>query len=237
MATNKPKKSIPLSTKPSDWRVAQKYIRIAHNKAVVGYFKDVPVTDKGTTNIKNSTLIYKQDSATQCLIKMKFFEQYIEYYSSINPVLPEYWQVKKGANVPQLVVIFKPKNPTTQNKNSRWSLSLPHFSSKPQKAELLKNKGYRKGSYQGMVTLKDNSKIIIYAESIAHAEQTLKNWISLKVFDSKYLNSSDYDIKVGKIKNKFQEVEIKPAYCKYFSKGQQNLKPDWTLFLDDKAFK
>jgi hypothetical protein len=48
----------------------------------------------------------------------------------------------------------------------------------------------------------------------------------------KYIRIQHNKAVVEYFKDKFQEIEVKPTYCKYFTKGQQNLKPDWTLFLN-----
>lgn len=225
---SKTKETPNTGIKSTDWRTTQKFLRVAHNKSVVAYFKQDFLLAK--INLRNSLLINKKDSAIICLNKMHFYEQYIRLYDSIMPVIPDWWQLRKGANVPQLVVIFKPKKPTEINKRSRWNLTFPHFSKKPEKAKLIS--GYSKGAYQAMLTFKDNSKLIIYAESLDHAESTIKKWVSLKAFNSKFLNAKDYDLKLGKTKKDFQEIDVVPCYAKYFSQGLQNIKPDWVIKLD-----
>lgn len=141
-------------------------------------------------------------------------------------------EVRKGANVPQLVVVWKPKKPTEENKYSRWSLSLPHVKDNPDYIKHIK--GYKKGSIQGLLTLKDNSKIIIYGKSHTHVKDILKTWIFTGMFDDKYLDKKDYPLKTSEINAEFEEIEVIPTYAKYFSTGQKNLQPDWALFVDNK---
>lgn len=222
-----------MATDFKDWRVSQKYIRIAHNKIAKDFFKQTEIKQKININLKNSVLIYKNDTATQCLIKMKFFEQYVTEYAALKPVIPEWWQVRKGANVPQLVVVFKPKYPTQEKKNmaSRWSLSLPHFIDNPQKIKHLT--GYNKGNVQGMVTFKDNSKLIIYGKHKTEVKQTIHKWVKASLFDPTYLDKSNYELKIGEINTNanFQILEVIPTYAKYFKTGQKDTQPDWAAFI------
>lgn len=210
-----------------NWRVTQKYLRITHNKAVKTYFKNV---DNVNNTYVDALRIYSKDTANQCIAKMKLFEG-IKSQESFAPLIPEWWQVRKGADVPQLVVVFKPKSSTRSNLESRWSLSLPHFINDPDKVKHIT--GYKKGSVQGILTLKDNSKIIIYAKNKTEVKKTLKNWTHANLFDPNYLDKKNLDLKIGEINTqvKFKEIEVIPAYSKYFSTGQKNLAPNWVLSL------
>ena len=218
-----------------EWRTSQRYIRIGHNKAIRNYFQTVT---RGTTReaLRNSLLITSFDSADHMLVKMQYFNQYLSGIKTDTvPVIPEWWAMKVGSNRPQLVVVFKPKNDSViQNKNSRWSLTIPHFRATTSnfKNQLKLIPDYDKGRYQGTLTLKDNSKLIIYAKSITEAERFIKRIVSNNLIDSRYINPTDYDIKTGKIKGNFKEIKVTPTYAKYFSTGQKNLQPDWVSFIE-----
>lgn len=219
------------ASKFTDWRTTQKYIRVAHNKTVKEFFKLNESYPGISPNLRNSVLIYKNDSATQCLIKMKFFEQSITNYDALKPIIPEWWQVRKGADVPQLVVVFKPKKPTKENKTSRWSFSLPHFINSPDKVKQIT--GFHKGNVQGMLTFNDNSKIIIYGKHRTEVKATLKKWSKAGFFNSKHLDPSNLDLKIGDINTRanFKELEIIPSSAKYFGNGQTKTQPDWQVWV------
>ena len=145
------------------------------------------------------------------------------------PLIPEWWQTRIGSDRPQLVVVFKLKNESNNGKNkaNRWSLTIPHFDGSGTQTNIQKKlkliPDYDKGNYQGMLTLKYNSKLIIYAKSIIEAERFIKKIVTSNLIDKKYLDKANYDIKVGKIKGNFKEIRVTPTYAKYYSTGQKNL--------------
>ncbi len=221
-----------------DWRTSQRYIRIGHNKAIRNYFQTVK---RGTTreSLRNSLLITSFDSADQMLIKMQYFNQYLSGVKSETvPLIPEFWNMRVGSERPQLVVAFRPKNRSKnlKNKDSKWALTIPHFDTTGTQTNIQKKlkliPEYEKGNYQGTLTLKDNSKLIIYAKSIIEAERFIKKIVTSNLIDKKYLDKTNYEIKVGKIKGNYKEIRVTPTYAKYFSTGQKNLQPDWVSFID-----
>ncbi len=221
-----------------DWRTSQRYIRIGHNKAIKNYFQTVK---RGTTreSLRNSLLITSFDSADQMLIKMQYFNQYLSGVKSETvPLIPEFWNMRVGSARPQLVVAFRPKNRSNEPKNkaSKWALTIPHFDATGTQTNIQKKlkliPEYEKGNYQGTLTLKDNSKLIIYAKSIIEAERFIKKIVTSNLIDKKYLDKTNYEIKVGKIKGNYKEIRVTPTYAKYFSTGQKNLQPDWVSFIE-----
>ena len=220
-----------------DWRTSQKYIRIGHNKTIRDYFKTVQ-TRTTREALRNSLLIYKNDSASQMLVKMQYFQQYLSGVKSDTvPVIPDSWQIRIEKNRPQLIVVFKAKSSKYPNPDSRWSLSIPHFNFNQANIpnQLKKIPDYEKGKHQGVYTLKDNSKIILYAKSGNEARKTIKKIITSNLIKTKYIvdrNSLDENIKVGEVRGTYKEVLVTPTYAKYFSTGQKNLQPDWVSFIE-----
>ena len=221
-----------------DWRTSQRYIRIGHNKAIRNYFQTVK---RGTTReaLRNSLLITSFDSADHMLVKMQYFNQYLSGIKTDTvPVIPEWWQARVGSERPQLVVVFKPKNENnTKGKKSRWSLTIPHFNASISNVErqLRLIPDYTKGQYQGVLTLKDNSKLIVYAKSINEAERFIKKIVSSNLIDPKYIVNKtriENDIKLGRANGNFKEITVTPTSAKYFSTGQKNLQPDWVSFIE-----
>ncbi len=220
-----------------DWKTSQKYIRVGHNKAIRNYFKTVR-NNTVREKLRNSLLIYKNDSASQMLVKMQYFQQYLSGVKSDTvPVIPEYFPMRIGSERPQLVVVFKPKSSNYPKQDSRWSLSIPHFDFNQGNIsnQLKKIPDYEKGKHQGVYTLKDNSKIILYAKSGNEARKTIKKIITSNLIKTKYIvdrNSLDENIKVGEVRGTYKEVLVTPTYAKYFSTGQKNLQPDWVSFIE-----
>ncbi len=220
-----------------NWKTSQKYIRIGHNKAIRNYFKTVTVRTTREA-LRNSLLIYKNDSASQMLVKMQYFQQYLSGVKSDTvPVIPEYFPMRIGSERPQLVVVFKPKSNKYPKQDSRWSLSIPHFDFNQGNIsnQLKKIPDYEKGKHQGTYTLKDNSKIIVYAKSGNEARKTIKKIVTSNLIKSKYIvdrTKIDDDIKVGEARGTYKEVLVTPTYAKYFSTGQKNLQPDWVSFIE-----
>ena len=183
--------------------------------------------------MRNSLLAYKEDSVTQLLVKMQYYQQYLAGIKTETvPVIPEYFPMRIGSERPQLIVLFKPKTIINSNKNSRWSLSIPHFNFTiaNKETQLQKIPDYEKGKHQGVFTLKDNSKIIVYAKSNTEARRFIKSIVNNDLVKQEQLHKSvitDDDIKVGEAKGTYQEIEVTPTYAKYFLTGQKNLKPDW----------
>ncbi len=223
-----------------DWRTSQRYIRIGHNKAIRNYFQTVK---RGTTreSLRNSLLITSFDSADHMLVKMQYFNQYLSGIKTDTvPVIPEWWQARVGSDRPQLVVTFRPKNVSSnksKKSDSKWCLTIPHFqaskSNIQQQLRLIPD--YTKGQYQGVLTLKDNSKLIVYAKSINEAERFIKKIVSSDLIDPKYIVNKtriENDIKLGRANGNFKEITVTPTAAKYFSTGQKNLQPDWVSFIE-----
>ena len=221
-----------------NWKISQKYIRVGHNKAIRNYFKTV--TAKTTReSLRNSLLIYKNDRASQMLVKMQYFQQYLSGIKTETlPLIPDSWQPKINSNErPQLVVVFKPKNQNYPNPASRWSLSIPNFDFTQTNLnnQLRKIPEYDKGRYRGSYTLKDNSKIVVYAKNSNEAKRFITRIITNNLVKNNYVvnrsNLND-EIVVNQVKGNYQELRVIPTYVKYYSTGQQNLKPDWVSFIN-----
>lgn len=76
-----------------------------------------------------------------------------------------------------------------------------------------------------MITLTDNSKIIVYASSPSGAEVTARNLAKL-VQGSKV--PKPLVVKIGERKGeKLKSVNVVPIRASYFPKGQQETAPEW----------
>lgn len=138
---------------------------------------------------------------------------------------PDWWQVRLGGKVPQVVCSFRKGASSTYH-----SLAIPHpASTEKPKAPLLP--AYTKGNWQGMITCTDNSKFIINCQSKAEAERMCG--IAAQLIDSDYLELPPR-IYIGERKGQGVSVDpMIPATIMYYETGQQNLIPNWRVRLSD----
>ncbi len=221
-----------------DWKTSQKYIRIGHNKKIKEYFKTVPIRT-ARESLRNTLLIYKNDSASQMLVKIQYFQFYLSGVKTLTaPLIPDSWQPKLFRNKrPQLVVVYKPDDRKYPNPDSRWSLTIPHFNftKRTLEKQLKAIPDYEKGRFQGVYRLTDNSKLVVYAKSEAKAKSFIKKIIKSKLVKDDYIANKatlDADIFTGASKGNYATVKVTPTYVKYYSTGQRDLQPDWASFID-----
>ncbi|MCT7959054.1 hypothetical protein [Laspinema palackyanum] len=141
------------------------------------------------------------------------------------PVVPEWWQLRAGADRPQLVVLCAEKNPDDTLKSAKYVVTIPHYQhSDPHNFPPFTR--LEKGSYQGVLTLKDNSKVIIYGKTIQETRNVLYN--IYQEIDTAYRDG--FYPKVGPIGNPdFLEITVYPKYGKYFPSGVTKTVPLWTV--------
>lgn len=140
-------------------------------------------------------------------------------------VVPEWWQLRPEADRPQLIVQCAEKKEDGTLGSAKYVVTIPHYRhSTPHPFAPFYS--LSKGSFQGITTLKDNSKIIIYGNTALHTRQVLLALDS--EIDSAY--RLPFNPKVGPIGNPdFKEVTVYPKYGKYFATGARKTVPDWVV--------
>jgi hypothetical protein len=140
-------------------------------------------------------------------------------------VVPEWWQLRPEADRPQLIVQCAEKNADDSLGSAKYVVTIPHYQHTiPYNLPPFSN--LEKGSYQGVLTLKDNSKVIIYGKTIQETRNVLYNIYS--EIDTNYRNG--FYPKVGPIGNpNFKEITVYPKYGKYFATGVAKTVPTWTV--------
>lgn len=137
--------------------------------------------------------------------------------------VPEWWQVRIGADRPQLAVIYANKLPDGKIGTSRWTVHIPHFAGPANKFPPLPS--YQKGSFFAEATLKDNSKIWVNAVSQEEAERVCRELLALVKPD---MVPQPIVIHTGKRGGlNLSDSQVTPKYVHYFSKGLKQLAPDW----------
>ncbi|MEH2448943.1 MAG: hypothetical protein V7K18_25105 [Nostoc sp.] len=143
-------------------------------------------------------------------------------------VTPEWWQVRVFQR-PQLVIQYAQLLPDNKIGRSRWAVTIPHYN-KPKEYKP-KFPQYDKGNFEGILVLKDNSKIIINAKSKPECTRVLENF---KLFiNPVYLKDIQLP-KIGERPGVYKEVSVVHVYAHFFKDGQKDNVPTWSIKLRDK---
>lgn len=144
--------------------------------------------------------------------------------------IPEWWQVRHGADRSQVVIQFAPKVGEKLGIPNK-PISIPHvkFKSiarwqdrKPPISE------HTRGQGEGIATLKDNSKIIVHCSTKKSTEKILEECLSMVA--ANYAN--DAHTKIGKRKGTpIKKVKVYAKLAKRFSQGQRDLKPNEIVYF------
>jgi hypothetical protein len=133
--------------------------------------------------------------------------------------IPDWWQVRLGAERPQLVIIYRLG--TTQN---YWQLAIPHpaIIQPPEQSPL---PAYTKGNWQGQIILTDNSKFTVNANSRAEAEKVIN---AARNFIQGGRLGTNPAIYYGERKGRaVKEGAMTPIRADYYPTGQKDVKPAW----------
>jgi hypothetical protein len=144
--------------------------------------------------------------------------------------IPISWQIRNEGNRPQLVIQSAEEDGVDNNGNRKYKsamypISVPHWDGNPgQKISL---PPYIKGNYEGIFTLRDNSKVTINAKNEIECKRILN---AIKPYISKeYLEDAYFKGGLIVRKNPIKESRVQPRYGRYFKEGQKNNKPDWRI--------
>ncbi|MCC5619249.1 hypothetical protein LC605_30095 [Nostoc sp. CHAB 5836] len=205
-----------------DWSKFQKLIRRVHNLYVNSDIKKE--TKKTKKSLLEYALIDTKDTAFLVITKQIYYWftlGYIQNRINALAVVPEWWAVRKGADRPQLVILFKSEG----NKSNYYTLHIPHYDGR--KSSTCPISTYTKGNYRGCLTLRDNSKFICYASSEREAESVIND--AKKHIIEKFLLGSTITIGTTQKKN-FKTDKVKPVSGKFFSSGSLKSNPDWIVY-------
>jgi hypothetical protein len=135
--------------------------------------------------------------------------------------VPEWWQVRPEATRPQAILVFKELKPDGTIGKDPYSITIPHctLTTPPNGSPLAR---YEKGFIQGILTLKDNSKLIVNCKDSDECERVIATLSS--VIAGNQLEGSS--IKIGKTRGiAFKQIEVKAQRLDYFPNGAKTMKP------------
>ncbi len=148
--------------------------------------------------------------------------------------VPEWWQARRGADIPQLAIIFAEQFDSGKLGDSRWTLSIPHYN-KPKGARP-NIPTYKKGNWFGTLRLTDGSKLGVNAGSSSECKRVLNR---LKIhIPVEFRTKKGKAIKPRIVEDPnaaFKECKVTPVRADFYSKGQTNLQPDWSINLRQKV--
>lgn len=135
--------------------------------------------------------------------------------------IPEHWQIPLEAQRPQLVVQSAEEMDNGSLDSAKYVTTIPHY----RYTSLRDTPPFDymdKGSTQGMLILKDNSKVIIYAKNQNEATRVInkiKNTIDPDFLENSY-------VKLGRIQNEnMKEIRVYPKFGRFYDKGvKENFK-------------
>lgn len=158
-------------------------------------------------------------------------DQILEKLDDLEPptlVVPEHWPLRRGAERPQLIVVYSTKNQDGSWGNTRYQFSIPWFDHRKRKA--LKTslpRTIRKGPKQATLLLTDNSKMTLFCSNHSEAERVLKSFEGLVInkYRTRDIRYADLN---GNGKREYKQVTVYPFVAKYYPAGMRDLNPAWT---------
>jgi hypothetical protein len=141
--------------------------------------------------------------------------------------VPEWWQSRIGSERPQLIVIYQ------DAAKSKWSLSLPWYKGAYGSKIIALIPNYTKGNFTTILTLADNSKVVVNATSKTAGESFIKRITPL--IEPDLLRGSQLK-SGGERKDSIKRAAVTPVLAKYFATGQKDMLPDWSYSFKTKKF-
>ena len=141
-------------------------------------------------------------------------------------VVPDWWQVRLGANRPQLMVSYAAKFPDGAWDKAKYVISIPHWKKTKEQTSSTDFPSYRKGQYQGIMVLNDNSKIIVNGFT---GEETLRAIDKITAGVVPIFLENAVTKMASRRGRTLSTVAVYPRSARYFGTGQMNLEPDWIL--------
>lgn len=204
-------------------RSIHKYFRVMHNKKVVAFFKERKSDTQ--VSLKNSLLIYKDDSLVQINLKLTFFKLYLDSEMGIVS-LPYEWDIKAETDRPQLAIIYREKGKTQTGNHTSY---IPHYNG----TRNPNFSAYVQGNYWARIRLKDNSYILAYGSSEAVAKKIVNE--RLRYVKSAYIDTRD--VALGKLgSNRIKRVRVEPIRADFYPHGRKKIGTqrglvDWRVYF------
>ena len=144
--------------------------------------------------------------------------------------LPEAWAVRRGIDRPQLVIVFAEIFNSGKLGTSRWSITVPHY--RGTSKSKISAPSYRRGNWQGQLTLNDGSTIVVNANSSEECKRSINKLKILVPIDFRTRNGKAIKPRVVDNPNiDLKTCNVVPVMAKYYATGQKELGPTWSQSL------
>lgn len=138
--------------------------------------------------------------------------------------VPEWWQLRIEGGVPQIILSYREVLEDGTLGADWYPITIPHPVSTQPPTNALTGE-YRKGNIQILLTLKDNTKVILLVKEKQAGLDFLNNQIK-PLIDPAYLVGSK--TKVAEYVNYgFAEKLVRNKHVDYYPTGNRKLKPQW----------
>lgn len=177
------------------------------------------------TQLNNVPL--NQDSAVPAVesLAQQVLANLLSQETNAIAAVPEWWEMRPEYERPQLCVLFGLLNEKTKKiGGAMYQITIPHY--KGEKPTVSPLPQYKKGSNYGILTLNDNSKVIVYAYDQKEAQRVLEQ--AKKFISPAQLSKSN--TKVGSMNTKKARGlgTLVPKEAHYYPKGlSEGAKPEW----------
>lgn len=140
--------------------------------------------------------------------------------------IPDWWQVRLGANRPQLLILYARKFSDGTWDKPKYVLSVPHWNKSKVETQLSDFPAYEKGNFQGTRVLPDNSKLIVNALT---ADEALRVIVKLSASIPGDLIQQAQTSIADRRGAELRKIKVFPRIARFFATGQRDLRPTWSL--------
>jgi hypothetical protein len=189
--------------------------------------------DEGEPKKKTQSIACLPDATAR--VKLAFAQLY--EIQSKKPVkseaiaIPEAWAVRRGTQRPQLVIVYAEIFGSGKLGSSRWSLTVPHYRGTAKSK--ISAPSYKRGNWQGQLTLNDGSTIVVNAASSEECKRSI-NKLKILVPNDYRLTKEGKAIKPRVVENPnidLKSCNVVPVMAKYYPTGQKDMDPAWSQSL------
>ncbi|MEH2197809.1 hypothetical protein [Nostoc sp.] len=202
-----------------DWAKIRKRLIANYNPTVTSAFGSNTLSADDTA-FMNEMMIQSNDSSLIANSRLALYNQ--KFPNQAIAAVPEWWQIRPEAKRPQLILLCGQKNDSGSVGYLVYPITVPH--PKINRGKISPIPDYKKGNTEAILTLKDNSKVIVNT----HDNETANSLIeAIKlIIDPAYLEGSFTKIGLRKGQT-LLEITVAAREARYFSQGLKNTKPDW----------
>jgi hypothetical protein len=202
--------------------------------AITAALLATPVTIKKFIKCKGTEPVFETEIITVpaflILATLKNFERLADIEAQVClqcseltaiATVPEWWQLRPEARRPQAILVFREVRADNTLGNDHYAITIPHFSQSTPPA-IAPLTTYKKGNFEGILTLNDNSKLIVNCVDADECTRVIGR-LSAFIDGNQLTNSST---KIGQRSGlPFKEITVKAFRLDYYPNGVKTMRP------------